>query len=267
MFAQNPDDFEVLVERVRFMADKMSSMKDKVLDLTLPLVSYFDGKRFNQVIREIIGKETRIEDLMLSFFCVSTDLSHYSQKVHRRGLCWKYVRASMSLHGYLPPISENGSLLLDGGKTPIYCIHASLIRTMSQSVVLLLGYTCIVPNDVMSKEIGARAVIAVDVSREKIPNYYEYGSNLSGFWLLWNSWNPFVKTVRVPSMGELSTRLIWVNSSRQQQKIEENCDLFLSPEVHEYGTLDYHLFDEIFELGYTLYPTPRKFLILVFEFG
>ena len=50
----------------------------------------------------------------------------------------------MSLHGYLPPISENGSLLLDG------------------------GYTCTVPNEVMSKEMQTRAVIAVDVSREEV---------------------------------------------------------------------------------------------------
>ncbi len=232
LFAKTPDDFDLLIERARVMADKMSSMRDKVLDLTLPLVSYFDGRRFNQAIREILGRETRIEDLVLNYFCVSTDLRQYSQKVHKRGLCWKYVRASMSLHGYLPPISEDGSLLLDG------------------------GYTCIVPNDVMSKEIGARAVIAVDVSREEMPNYYEYGSNLSGFWLLWNSWNPFVKTVRVPSMGELGSRLIWVYSSRQQQKIEDNCDLFLSPEVHQYGTLDYHMFDEIFDIGYK-YTKPR----------
>ena len=130
MFAQNPDDFDLLIERVKLMADKMASMKDKVLDLTLPLVSYFDGKRFNEVIQETIGKETRIEDLMLNFFCVSTDLSHYSQKVHRRGLCWKYVRASMSLHGYLPPISEDGCLLLDGGKIPIDCTFAYLIPNL-----------------------------------------------------------------------------------------------------------------------------------------
>jgi lysophospholipid hydrolase len=65
-----------------------------------------------------------------------------------------------------------------------------------------------------------------------------------------------VETVRVPSMGELGQRLIWVYSSKQQQKIEDNCDLFLAPPVHEYGTLDYHLFDDIYQLGYD-YSKPK----------
>ena len=232
LYAKYPDDFDKLLSSARIMADGMASMREKVLDLTLPLVSYFDGSRFNRCIEDLIGEQTRIEDLVINFFCISTDLRNYCQAVHQKGLCWKYVRASMSLHGYLPPICEDGSLLLDG------------------------GYMCIVPNDVMSKQIGARMVIAVDVSREDMPDYYEYGSSLSGFWLLWNSWNPFVKTVRVPSMGELSQKLIWVNSSKQNFTIADNCDLFLSPPVHEYGTLDYHLFDEIFEHGYN-HTLPR----------
>ncbi len=226
LYAMNPDDFDALLKSARIMANRMSSMQDKIFDLTLPLVSYFNGSRFNRVIMDSVGEQTRIEDLILNFYCVSTNLKQYCQAVHKKGLCWKYVRASMSLHGYLPPVSEDGSLLLDG------------------------GYTSIVPNDVMSKEFGVRSVIGVDVSREETSDYFQYGCSLSGLWLLWNSWNPFQKTVRVPSMGELSQLLIWVNSSRQQQKLADNCDLFLSPPVHEYGTLDYHRFDEIFELGY-----------------
>lgn len=38
-------------------------------------------------------------------------------RVHRSGLLWKYIRASMSLAGYLPPLCDpsDGHLLLDGG--------------------------------------------------------------------------------------------------------------------------------------------------------
>jgi len=134
------------------MAENMSSIGEKVFDLTLPLVSYFDGRRFNRGIIDRIGKRTKIEYLKLKFFCVSTDLCSYSQAVHLSGLCWKFVRASMSLHGYLPPISENGQLLLDG------------------------GYTSLVPVDIMSKELQPRVVIAVDVSREKVRIYINFYS-------------------------------------------------------------------------------------------
>ena len=38
-------------------------------------------------------------------------------KVHSSGSLWRYVRASMSLSGYLPPLCDpvDGHLLLDGG--------------------------------------------------------------------------------------------------------------------------------------------------------
>ena len=54
----------------------------------------------------------------------------------------------------------------------------------------------VVPADVMA-EMGAKKIIAVDVSREKKESYHEYGTELSGLWLLWNSWWPFVQTVSV----------------------------------------------------------------------
>lgn len=34
--------------------------------------------------------------------------------IHRSGLLWKAVRTSFSLPGVLPPVAENGNLLVDG---------------------------------------------------------------------------------------------------------------------------------------------------------
>jgi len=36
-------------------------------------------------------------------------------EVHRTGVVWRYVRASMSLSGFLPPLCDHGDMLLDGG--------------------------------------------------------------------------------------------------------------------------------------------------------
>lgn len=54
----------------------------------------------------------------------------------------------------------------------------------------------IVPADVMS-DMGAKKIIAVDVSSEEKADFFEYGTELSGLWLLYNSWNPFVQTVSI----------------------------------------------------------------------
>lgn len=47
------------------------------------------------------------------------------------------------------------------------------------------GYMNIVPADVMV-DMGAKKVIAVDVSTEMTRDFFEYGTELSGLWLLWN---------------------------------------------------------------------------------
>ena len=132
----------------------------------------------------------------------------------------------MTLQSYLPPLSEDGTLLVDG------------------------GYMNILPADVMKKQMRARTVIAVDVSQEVVLDNYEYGSYLNGWWLLFNSWNPFVKTVKIPSMGDISERLAWVNGDVQKKKVREDIDLFLQPPVANYGVLEYDKFDEIVQIGY-----------------
>lgn len=230
LYAMNPDDFNALVKAARFMAETMSNVMEKLLDLTLPLVSFFNGYRFNRGIQKSLGKR-RIQDFILNFFCVSCDIRNNVQVVHTKGVAWKYVRASMSLQNYLPPLSEEGSLLVDG------------------------GYMNVLPADVM-KQMGAKTVIAVDVTQEVILDNYEYGTHLSGWYLLWNSWNPFVKTVKIPSMGDISERLAWVSADRHKKKVKEHIDLFLEPPVANYGVLEYDKFDEIVKLGYE-YAKPR----------
>lgn len=146
--------------------------------------------------------------------------------IHTTGTAWKFVRASMSLAGYLPPIADGNRLLADG------------------------GYMNIVPADVMADTLGAKTVIAVDVSAMKNDNFYQYGTELSGLWLLWNSWNPFVQTVKVPSMSDLTSRLSWISSTSSKRQVESKADLFLTPPVADVGTLEYDRFDEVVQLGY-----------------
>ena len=236
LLARSPDDLTRVYDSVREMAMEMSKMSNKLKDITFPVVSFFNGHYFNKTIIDILGVDTRIEDFPLNFFCVSVDIKNNELVVHEKGVAWKWVRASMSLAGYLPPVAEDGRLLVDG------------------------GYLSVVPTGTMS-ERGARHIIAVDVSKGKTRDYANYGAELSGFWLLYNSWNPFVKTVNIPSMGDINNHLAWVQSENERSKVKENLKdgLFLRPPVGEFGTLDFHRFDEIVDIGYEYaLPIVRK---------
>ena len=88
LFAKNPDHFDNILEASRKMAGAMT-LRSLIFDLTFPVVSYFSTKRTNKMLAQILGKNTRIQDLVLKFFCVSTDVSNCVQVVHTKGLCWK----------------------------------------------------------------------------------------------------------------------------------------------------------------------------------
>ncbi|ETN09978.1 hypothetical protein PPTG_10754 [Phytophthora nicotianae INRA-310] len=232
IYAMHPNNLDLVESKVQQLSAGLSSIFEKLRDLTLPILSFFNGTRFNQSIRALFY-DLSIEDLMLNYFCVSTDIAKSRMSVHRSGPAWKYVRASMSLQGYFPPISEDGSLLLDG------------------------GYMNNLPADVMKEEGGIKYIFAVDVASESNTDFYDYGSALSGWWLLWNKLNPFAKTVVVPSMGDVSAALAYVSSEQHKDRIKEECiDLYLRPPVKDYGTLEFNKKDEIIEVGYK-YALPR----------
>jgi NTE family protein len=82
-------------------------------DYVLPVVALTRGKRVDERLAEHFG-DTRIEDLPLPFFCVSTDLAKAKLRVHRTGLLREALRASIALPGILPPVVDGESLLVDG---------------------------------------------------------------------------------------------------------------------------------------------------------
>lgn len=205
----------------------MTSLFKKILDLTYPFTSMFSGSGFNASIRSTFG-ERQIEDLLLPYFCITTDITSSRMRVHTDGCLWRYVRASMSLSGYLPPLCDpkDGHLLLDG------------------------GYVNNLPADVM-KTMGAQTIIAIDVGSEDPDDLTNYGDQLSGWWLLWNKWNPFAETVKIPDMAEIQSRLAYVSCVRQLAEVKESsyCE-YIRPPIDRFKTLEFGRFDEIVDVGY-----------------
>eukprot|EP00834_Sanchytrium_tribonematis_P005069 NODE_285_length_10753_cov_0.438615.p1 type:complete len:1012 gc:universal NODE_285_length_10753_cov_0.438615:4751-1716(-) len=100
--------------KAKSFSGRMSSIWRKLFDLTYPITSYFTGHEFNRGLWKEYGN-VQMEDFWINFFCVTTNITHSKLEIHQRGYAWRYVRASMSLSGFVPPISDNGNLLLDGG--------------------------------------------------------------------------------------------------------------------------------------------------------
>lgn len=69
--------------------------------------------------------------MWLPFFCNTTNIITSEMEIHQTGYAWRFIRqcllgafdefpdsitgASMTLVGLLPPLCENGGMLVDGG--------------------------------------------------------------------------------------------------------------------------------------------------------
>lgn len=82
-------------------------------DLTLPLVSMMTGRKVREFMQDSYG-DSHMEDLWVNSYCVSTNFSKASPKIHTRGLLWKQIAASMAIPGVFPPVVIDNYLHVDG---------------------------------------------------------------------------------------------------------------------------------------------------------
>ncbi|PGG97953.1 lysophospholipase NTE1 [Blastomyces parvus] len=211
--------------RAKKFAGRMGSIWRFALDLTYPSASYTTGHEFNRGIFKAFG-DSQIEDFWLEFYCNTTNISKSRNEFHSSGYVWRYVRASMSLAGLLPPLCDEGNMLLDGG----YVDNLPVTRM---------------------KSLGADVIFAIDVGSIDDNTPQAYGDSLSGFWALVNRWNPFSSLANPPTLSEIQARLAYVSSfgALETAKNTPGC-LYMRPPIDAFGTLEFAKFDEIYQVGY-----------------
>lgn len=203
---------------------RIGSIWRSLFDLTYPVTSYITGYEFNRGIWKVFGY-SEIEDFWLKYFCNSTNITNSTMEIHETGYAWRFIRASMSLAGLLPPITFNGSMLLDGG----YLDNLPVLEM---------------------KNRGAKYIIAVDVGSIDDRTPMDYGDTLSGFWVLFNKMNPFSKHPNPPNMMDIQLRLAYVASVNALALAKKTPGvIYLRPPIDDYATLDFLKFDEIYNVG------------------
>lgn len=200
-----------------------------LIDITLPTTALLDGKRISkQILQE--GEGWEMEDLWLPFFCVSTNLTTSQVVVHRRGNSSRAVRASVSIPGVLPPVPENGELLVDG----------SVLNNL--------------PIDIMRGMNPSGLVIAIDVV---LPSSFsvkeDYGLNVSGWRQLMSRFIPWVEHPETPGFASIIMQSMMVGSSRSRERLLEqgDADYYQNIHVHGVGMLQFDALEKAQETGYS----------------
>ncbi len=187
-------------------------------DYNLPVVGLVRGHRVDKRLKEHFGNAT-IGDLDIPFFCVSTNLTDGNTRLHRRGFVRHALRASIALPGILPPVIDDGDVLVDGGVLNNFPIN--VMKGMHR------GY-----------------IIGSDVTRQRQGFPPDEFIEPPGF-LKWIFQNGFSRTPPIASLL-MRSATVGVNATTGH----ELTDLCIHPVINDLELRDWESYDEAVEAGY-----------------
>jgi len=194
-------------------------------DYTIPAISMFAGRRVRGLLRAAFG-ERDIEDLVLPFFCVTANLTTSSADIHTVGRLWRWLSASVSIPGVLPPFNEAGEVHVDGGVIDNFPVRAM-------------------------RRLGRGVTVGIDIDTG--------GALAAGAGVMepWSAWEFFRRllwrrqeTLPIPSIVRILLRSALVASTSRALEDRAAADLLITPPMNHIDLLDWTSFDAAIEVGY-----------------
>lgn len=192
--------------------------------LQIPFSSMLNPKYVHKVFKSALS-DVNIEDLWLSYFCLSCNLAKAQDTVFTQGPVFETVISSCTIPGTLSPACINGDLFIDGGAT----------NTL--------------PGDVMKKRFPG-VVLGAMVARERpidLDSHYKKFPTSKQYLL--NIINPFSKKKKIPSIFEILNRSVVVGNKSKLQEVKKQIDFTFEPDLSSGGIFFYD-FNKLEEIGY-----------------
>jgi NTE family protein len=208
--------YEELYERYHY-----SFVQSRPLgDYTLPLVALTRGQRVARLLREQFN-DCDMTDLVLPYFCCSTNLSEGVLAVHEQGPLWLWLRASCSIPGVLPPVSHYGQIFVDGAV--MNNLPTDIMRARQ-------------PGAMVAVDIGADDALRALVEEHSTPSW----------------WRMLLDLVhgRRPGIFDILIRSGMVNAELASAERRRLATLLISPPVRDISLLDWKAYDRAIASGY-----------------
>jgi NTE family protein len=194
-----------------------------------PVLSFIKGDRLRHIVTagvaQLAGAGAGLEDLWKPCFCVVTNFSQAREEVRRRGALEHVIIASASIPGALPPVLEDGDLLVDGGTFNNF------------------------PVDVMRRTRGVGLVIGVDlaVPRGRRVPLEAMPTNLQMF--LDRLKPKRMRRYRLPTLATVMMNVNIMYSMSREARSHALVDLLFKPPIARVGMLDWKKFDAVMAQG------------------
>ena len=194
-------------------------------DYTIPAIALFAGRRVSRLLHTAFD-ERDIEDLTLPFFCITANLTTSAADVHTVGRLWRWLRASVSIPGVLPPFNQAGEVHVDGGVIDNFPVRA--MRRLGRGVTVGIDI-----------DTGGAMAAGADVTEP------------------WSAWEFFRRllwrrdeTLPIPSIVRILLRSALVASTSRALEDRAAADLLITPPMNHVDLLDWTSFDAGIEVGY-----------------
>lgn len=195
-----------------------------LIDFSFPALALARGGRLTEGLRTLYG-ETMIEDLLIDFFCVATDLTDGGVRTQQRGPLWRAVRSSVAIPGIFPPVrSQDHHVLVDGGV--LNNLPTDVMRQLFQ------------PATIIASDLrGSTHLPADDLSADGI---------VSGWQIARRKISPMATTMKIPRMIDVLTSATAVTGIHRDRL----ADLVFRPPVEPFALLEFAAYETIVETGY-----------------
>jgi NTE family protein len=188
-------------------------------DIAFPMIAMTHGNKVRDRLAEHFD-DTDIADLLVPFFCVSSNLTTGAYQLHRRGELARALRASISLPGVLPPVTDGANVLVDGAVMKNF--PADIMRAMQLGPIVGVDVT------------RGRSITAKDVFRP--PTFWK--------WVLSGEWRSG------PPIVGLLMRAATVTSGRDLAASREATDLLITPKLEGIDIRNWRAYEPAVEAGY-----------------
>lgn len=209
-----------------------------IIDFTIPTHALSAGHKINHVLQHFLTKDVAIEHLWRPSFYVATDLSNGQLAILNRGSLWKAVRASASLPGIFPPVTDDsGRILVDG----------AILNNL--------------PVDIMSNYLhdsvhGHGRIIAVSI--ETIDSNFRYRGTYP------QESHSFLSKLKskiggkkldeqpdLPNIFHTISKSMMIASEQHLRQMEKHATFTMTINPRNYDLLDFKNIQKVIDIGYT----------------
>lgn len=190
-------------------------------DPTLPLVSFFKGKKMRRMLKDAFG-DLRIEELPIPFVTSAVDLQSGKEYVFDRGPIAEALIATMSLPGAFPPYFLGEKVLVDGGM--VNNVPEDLIRARGADVVIGINVSPL------------QEAVSLKIFENRA------ASGKSFFRYIWD-------TIKYPPILKIMGRTITLEGREITRLKKLRMDLFVNFHLEEFQLFDFVRYKEIIQSG------------------